>query len=122
MFPGEIASDLSQYHGIRIADWHQGRMSSFELLELCEYMPDAGRLKVALLGEPEAVRQVRQIANETAVLRAGMVPGVDSEQYGSQLFFAPEKLAELVQEAEVRTDARHAVFAIGAQTGDEDEA
>lgn len=35
MWPRQIASDLRRFfHGCRIADWHSGEMSSYELLEL----------------------------------------------------------------------------------------
>lgn len=34
VFPRQIASDLRRFFHAHIADWHQGRMSSYELLEL----------------------------------------------------------------------------------------
>jgi len=39
-YPTEIEHDLSRYHGRRIAEWHQGQMSSRELLALVVYLPD----------------------------------------------------------------------------------
>src|SRR6516225_8292763 len=108
-YAGEIASDLSQFHHRRIADWHQGDMCSFELLELCEWMPDEGRFKTALRrGEPsEDQWALRQTANETAILRAGMVPGTNSEDWGSRLFLPrsiTEEATDRAQEAEEARD------------------
>ena len=71
-FPGQIASDLSQFHHRRIAEWHRGEMSSFELLELCEWMDDGGRLKEALRGGRWTLQQIieAETFNELARLRA----------------------------------------------------
>jgi len=120
-YPGEIASDLSRYHHRRIADWHAGTMRSHELLELLEHMDDDGAFKTALRqGEPSELRRaVMQIANETSVLRAGQVPGVDGDTYGSQLFFTPAKLRELVAVEQERAEAREYILNIGAITDDE---
>src|SRR5688500_8954381 len=49
-FPRQIASDLSEFHHRRIAEWHQGFMSSYELLELMEFMNDRGAFKTAARG------------------------------------------------------------------------
>jgi hypothetical protein len=125
-YPGEIASDLSQFHGRRIADWHRGTigedgyliMASGELWEFLQYMDDDGAFKTALRdGEPSQQRKaILQTANETAVFRAGMVPGADGEQWGSQLFFTPSKLRELVESDEELTEARGEIMAIGSKT------
>jgi hypothetical protein len=79
--PGEIAADLRRHYGVRIADWHQGVMCSYELLELCDFMPDDGAFKTALRDGALCERDeaILQTANEVAVLRAGMVPGADSD-------------------------------------------
>jgi hypothetical protein len=113
-YPGEIASDLSQYHRRRIADWHDGTMSSYELLELCEHLPERGALKTAARGGEwsQEEQAIYQIANELAVLRAAQVPQVDSGEYGSRLFLSPAKLSELAQEAAEVAEAREAVYAM----------
>jgi hypothetical protein len=113
-YAGEIASDLSQYHHRRIADWHQGRMCSFELLELCEFMPDEGRFKTALRnGEPSDDQwALRQIANETAILRAGMVPGTNSEDWGSRLYVPRSKVDEADEWAAEAAEGRELLFAM----------
>jgi hypothetical protein len=113
MFPGEIAADLRRFYGIRIADWHQGVMCSYELLELCEYMPDDGAFKTACRdGEPNEQQQaILQIANETAVLRASQAAGVEGDQWGSRLFIPAYKLREMAEQSEQREESRGAVFA-----------
>lgn len=124
-YPGEIASDLSRFHQRRISDWHRGVtdqdgylvLGSYELLELLEHMDDDGALKTALRGgEPsEQQKAVLQIANETAVLRAGQLPGADGDQWGSKLFFTPEKLRELIEADAECAGARSEIMAIGSQ-------
>lgn len=113
-FPGEIASDLRQFHGIRIADWHHGDMLSYELLELCEFMDDDGRYKTALRqGEPSEFRAaVFATANEVAVLRAGQVHGVDGDQWGARFFLPPRLIREAQQEAEESQNARASIYAM----------
>ncbi|AKY02823.1 tail assembly chaperone [Mycobacterium phage Phatniss] len=34
LYPRQIASDLRRFFGLSVADWHQGRLSSLELLDL----------------------------------------------------------------------------------------
>lgn len=77
-------------------------MSSHELIELCEYMHDDGRLKTAMRdGEPSELQQaVLQIANETAVMRAGSFPDSDGKKWGSRMFLGPSLIKELLQDAE----------------------
>src|SRR5215472_2189977 len=100
LFPGEIAADLRRVYGVRIADWHQNKMSSYEFLELIEYLPDDSLVKTGLRGEPcERDEQIRQIANETAILRAGMVPDADITSYDPRLFI-PARALKAAAEAE----------------------
>lgn len=39
VFPREIESDLSLYHGIDIGEWHEGRLSSRRMLVLLDGLP-----------------------------------------------------------------------------------
>lgn len=83
-------------------------MSSYKLLELfgarvvdnpakkvrtihMDFAPDNGAVAKAMRdGEGSELEQaVRQIANETAVLRAAYVPNADASQYGSGFFLPP---------------------------------
>lgn len=131
-FPRQIASDLSQYHGIRISEWHQGPpegLSSYELLELLEYMDDDGRYKaaarVAAGGNrwSERTWAIMATANESAVMRAGHFPNADSDQYGGRLFI-PDYLAveraERMAEAESARGSIYDMADIRRQPGYED--
>jgi hypothetical protein len=120
LYAGEIASDLSQYHHRRIADWHTGSMSSFELLELLEFMPDAGRFKTALRGgEPSDDQWAwRQAANEAAVLRLGMLPGSEASEWGSRLFMPASYGREAEQNEADSEEIRGDLFAMIEQRQD----
>lgn len=118
-YPRQIASDLSQYHHRRIKEWHDGAMSSYELLELLEFMPERGAFKTAVRGfEFSGDEKVwAQIANELAVLRAGYMPKVKGEEYGSTIFYSPSKLRELAEQAEAQTEVREEFYAFAARPG-----
>jgi hypothetical protein len=92
-------------------------MSSYELLELLEYMPERGNFKSAVRGgeycEEEAIWA--QIANELAVLRAAQAPGVKGEQYGSRMYYSPAKLRELIADAEYQEEVRESVYAFATR-------
>lgn len=116
-FPREIASDLSRFHRIRIAEWHAGPpngLSSYELLELLEFMDEDGAYKKAKRGGRWSEKQwaVFATANETAVARACQFPGVDSDQYGGRLFIPPEIAAEMAAREQEANSARAAIFAM----------
>ena len=70
-FPRQIASDLSRFHHRRIAEWHSGEMSSYELLELVEHLPETGAYKAALRRGGYTVDQamIAELFNETARFR-----------------------------------------------------
>lgn len=112
-YPRQIAADLSRYHHRRIADWHRGVMSSYELLELLEFMPEEGALAKAIRGgeRPDWQQMLAQIANETAVLRASQVQGVDSSDYGSRLWLSLAKIREQIEQIEESEEAQEAVMA-----------
>lgn len=79
-WPRQIASDLSQYHNRRIADWHRGRrdehgdlvLGSYELMELLDQLPDESRFRTAIRGGEVSAKDAvqRHIANELSLLRA----------------------------------------------------
>jgi hypothetical protein len=113
-YPGELASDLSQFHRIRIADWHRGKLSSYELLELADFMDENGRLKTAQrLGDPpDYQKALFQAANELAVLRSTYVQQVNSDEYGSQLFLLPSRLRIMAEKDDVREEMTEGLFAM----------
>lgn len=101
---------------MRIADWHTGALSSYEMLELLRHADNDGAFKTALHnGEPSQHRKaVLQIANELAVIRSIQAPDLDGDLWGSQFFFTEAKLRELSSTNEVRAGGRDAVMSIGA--------
>lgn len=117
LFPRQIASDLRRFFGIRIADWHQGRMSSHELLELfgarvvddikartrtvhIDFAPENGAVAKAMRGgeRPELEQMVAQAANEMAVIRTAFVPNADTDQYDSRIFLSASRQREYQEE------------------------
>ena len=132
-WPRQIASDLRRFFHLPIADWHQGRMSSYELLELfgisivddpaekvrtirVDFAPEHGALASALRGGeiPEWQQMVRQSTNTLAVLRAAQVPGAQADEYGERLFFPPSKIAEIDAEEQRRQDEERRMRESGA--------
>jgi hypothetical protein len=122
--PREIASDLSRFHRRRIAEWHYGDMLSYELLELCEFMDADGAYKTAAReGEwSELASAVFQTASDTAVLRAGMVPGADGDTWGSHLFIPLHLLRGMAERAEEAGSARASIFAMADISRQQDAA
>lgn len=148
-WPRQIASDLQRFFHRRIADWHQGRMSSYELLELfgisidddpvekvrtirVDFAPEHGALAAALRGGelPEWQQMLRQSTNTLAVLRAAQVPGAQADEYGERLFFPLAKIAEIDAEEQRRqaeekrmreSGADDSMASMWTQTDDDEE-
>lgn len=118
-YPRQIASDLSQYHHRRIKEWHDGTMSSYELMELLEFMPERGAFKSAARGgEFSGDEKIWvQIANEVAVLRAAYVKGVKGEEYGSTIFYSPVKLREMADKADAQAEVREGFYSFASRDG-----
>lgn len=72
MYPTEIAFDLSAVHHRHIREWHRGVMSSRELMELIEHLPDRSAYKTARRGGDWTTDQYVQarIGLEVAYSRA----------------------------------------------------
>lgn len=83
-------------------------MSSYELLELLEFMPEEGALARSVRGgeRPDWQLMLGQIANETSVLRASQVSGVDSDDFGSRLWIPLKRLEQMAQEVEEIEEAQ----------------
>lgn len=94
-------------------------MSSYELLELLEFMPDRGAFKTAVRGDEfsEEEKIWAQIANELMVLRTAYVPGVKAEEYGSQVFLSPAKLRELIFADQRQTEVREHFYSFASRAG-----
>lgn len=123
LWPRQIASDLRRFWHVRIADWHRGILSSFEFLEMLgasirddpktetrlirvDFAPEDGAIADAMRGgeRPEWKRMLAQVANETAVLRASQVEGIDSDEYGSHLFLPMATLRDFEAEEQQRDE------------------
>lgn len=104
-FPRQIASDLSRFHHRRIAEWHSGEMSSYELLELVEHLPETGAYKAALRRGGYTVDQamIAELFNETARFRASY-----HSAHGSK-YEPPEMTDPAVLVAKAEAEAAHAL-------------
>lgn len=80
-FPRQIAVDLRRFTGLHIKHWHRGTrgddgdllLSSYELLELLEYLPDTGAFKTAAERGgrwPTWQQMLAEAVNESYRLRA----------------------------------------------------
>ena len=92
-------------------------MSSYELLELLEFMPERGAFKTAARGgEFSGEEKVWvQVANELAVLRAAYVPKVKGEEYGSQMHYSPLRLREMGEKFDAQTQVREGFYAFASK-------
>lgn len=97
-------------------------MSSHELLELAEFMDEAGRFKAGLRSRNAAhpwllhpwsapAHADFQTANEASLVRAAKIEGEDlSERIGSTLFIDPDTLRVLAADQEFAAAARGDLF------------
>ena len=94
-------------------------MSSYELLELLEFMPEEGALgKAVRCGEfSESEKVWRFIATELSKLRAGYHAVHGGEQYVPKVFLTLAEYEEMVGDAESAEQSREAVFAFADRTG-----
>ncbi|AEN79876.1 tail assembly chaperone [Mycobacterium phage PhancyPhin] len=124
MAPRQIASDLRRFFpGCHIRDWHQGRMSSYELLELfgvtvaedeetetrtivVEWPPESGAVAAVVRDgdRPEWQKMLAQVANISALFRSAHLPKADTEAYGEQLFFPISKTREFIETQQAVAD------------------
>lgn len=90
-FPTEIASDLSTFHRRHIREWHQGSMTSRELVDdILPFLPDRSAYKTAMRRGDWTDDQYRQarIGQEIAYSRA------DNSDYmpDTDIFLSPLQL------------------------------
>lgn len=92
-------------------------MSSYELMELLEFMPERGAFKTAARGhEYSGDEKVWvQIANEIAVMRAAYVKGVKGDEYGSAIFYSPLKLREMADKADAQAEVREGFYSFASR-------
>jgi hypothetical protein len=112
-FPRQIASDLSQFHHRRIAEWHSLDMSSYELLELLEFMPEEGAFKTAARGGEYSEQELvwRHISNELARLRATMHAVHGGKKYEPPILHSKAQQRAEAIDAEQSEERREEVYA-----------
>jgi hypothetical protein len=117
-FPRQIASDLSQFHHRRIAEWHSLDMSSYELLELLEFMPEEGAFKTAARGGEYSEQELvwRHISNELARLRATMHAVHGGKKYEPPILQSKAQQRAEVEGAEAAEERREEVYAFADRT------
>lgn len=117
-FPRQIASDLSRFHHRRIAEWHRGEMSSYELMELLEFMPDEGAFRRALRSGEYSEQEMtwRHIANEIARLRATMHAVHGGQKYDPPLLNSKAAQLEEIEELEATEERREGFFSFADRT------
>lgn len=93
-------------------------MSSYELLELLEHMPDKGAFKRALRGGEYAEDELtwRHIANELARLRATMHAVHGGHRYDPPLLLSKAAQLEELEDLEATEDRREDFFSFADRT------
>jgi len=117
-FPRQIASDLSQYHHRRIAEWHDGTLSSYELLELIEHLPERGAFKTAGRGGELCLQDqmLRYAANEIARLRATIHIVNGGKRYEPFTFLSLAEQREIYEEEMAVADGREVMYSYADRT------
>lgn len=117
-FPRQIASDLSQFHHRRIAEWHDGTMSSYEFLELVDLLPDRGAFKTASRGGELCLedQMLRYGVNETARLRATVHIVHGGKKYEPFTFLSVAEQRAQYEDEMATADAREVFYSYADRT------
>lgn len=118
-FPKQVASDLSQYHHRRIAEWHTGIMSSYELLELMEFLPERGAFKTALRKDEfsEEEQVWRHVANRLSKIESILyVVNTRKASEPLRMFYTMAEMREQLEEAEAAEERREDFFTFADRT------
>lgn len=93
-------------------------MSSYELLELLEFMPEHGAFKTALRGGEYSEDQItwRHISNELARLRATMHAVHGGQRYEPPLLLTKAEQRQQQAELEETAERREDFFALADRT------
>jgi hypothetical protein len=88
--------ELLELFGVSIVDDPEARIRTIQV----DFAPEDGAVSAAMRDgdRPEWKQMLAQAANESAVLRAGMLPGSDATAYGSRLFFPVSRIREMEAE------------------------
>jgi hypothetical protein len=93
-------------------------MSSYELLELLEFMPDNGAFKTALRGGEYSEDQItwRHISNELARLRATMHAVYGGQRYEPPLLLTKAEQRDEMTQLEETAERREDFFSLADRT------
>lgn len=93
-------------------------MSSYELLELLEFMPDEGAFKRALRGGEYSEQEItwRHIANELARLRATMHAVHGGQRYDPPLLLSKAQIEAEREDLEATAERREDFFSFVDRT------
>lgn len=93
-------------------------MSSYELLELLEWMPDRGAFKTSVRGEEFSEEEItwRHIANELARLRASFHAVHGGQRYDPPLLLSRKEQREEAEDAEASEERREEFFSFADRT------
>lgn len=93
-------------------------MSSYELLELLEWMPDRGAFKTSVRGGEYSEEEItwRHIANELARLRATMHAVHGGQRYDPPLLLSKHDQREEAEDAEAAEYRREEFFSFADRT------
>jgi hypothetical protein len=93
-------------------EWHSGEMSSYELMELLEFMDDRGAFKTALRDGEYSEQEItwRHIANEIARLRATMHAVHGGQRYDPPTLMTKAERKAEIDDAEFAEERREGFF------------
>jgi hypothetical protein len=93
-------------------------MSSYELLELLEFMPDEGAFKTALRGDEYTEDQLtwRHIASELARLRATMHAVHGGQRYEAPVLLSRAAMLAQMEDLEATEERREDFFSFADRT------
>jgi len=102
LWPREIEADLLREYGVDVADWHTGRLTSRRVLVLLDQLSEESRYKTEFErggNWPVWQQMLKDLHNETALHRAGLYAGGESE-YSPTLYMDPLEIQARIAEAE----------------------
>ncbi|GJJ22280.1 hypothetical protein MTY414_59530 [Mycolicibacterium mageritense] len=130
LWPRQIASDLRRFWHCRMADWHSGELSSYELLELfgvayvdvvedgetrklieLEHAPEDGAVAKAIRGGdwPEWVQILAELHKEESVYHAAKY-STPRKKHQATVFLSPverrKRQEQAVADAQERQDSQ----------------
>jgi hypothetical protein len=98
-------------------------MSSYELLELMEFMDDRGAFKTALRGGEynDEELTMRELFNEVARLRAPMHAVHGGQRYEPPRLMSKAQQREEIEDAEAAAERREEIFSFADRSFDDDD-